>query len=272
MTCFSLNLLLAEIRFRRFPCLDSLWLHVRANGHWTRRVYDLFRMKLKQEHGGALNDFNDIRLRSSMRSRMSKSYIDELRGNHQHELDLNNNDQQQHSNRSSECSTIAIPPRQMKSISMTFPSIQHRTICSSCQSTIDLPERQLNAREKSILINPNELQNLTVEEIERYAYEKDPSKPKTIFKSTVRPSNRLTVPNIGDYSIRVENLSISNEQQHAIEFNDPRLSDALGYLRMYQNHNRIQFNSLQFNDREDLQVNQLMKSMIERTNDEFCFL
>ena len=47
--------------------------------------------------------------------------------------------------------------------------------------------------------------------------------------------------------------SIDDEQQE-VEFNDTRLSDVLGYLRMYQNDNRIQFNSLQFNDREDLQV------------------
>jgi hypothetical protein len=45
------------------------------------------------------------------------------------------------------------------------------------------------------------------------------------------------------------------DEQKQIEYNETRFSDALGYLRMYKNHNRIQFNSLQFNDREDLQVN-----------------
>ena len=252
MLTFSLEKSLSDRRFNRFPSLDSLWLHLRANGHWTRRVYDLFRMKLKQEHGGLFNDFNDLRLRSSMRSRMSKSYIDELRGIHQHEMDLNNNnDLHQHqSNRSSDCSTIAIHPRQTKSISITVPSIQHRTLCSSCQSTISLQDIQFNHREKSILINPNDLENLTVEEIEKYAYEKDPMKPKTILKS----NDRLTVPNIGDYCIRISDPPLSNDQ-HPIELNETRLSDALGYLRMYKNHNRIHFNSLQFNDREDLQVN-----------------
>lgn len=254
MLTFSLEKSLSDKRLNRLPSLDSLWLHVRANGHWTRRVYDLFRMKLKQEHGGLFNDFNDLRLRSSMRSRMSKSYIDELRGIHQ---DLNNNDDlhQYQSNRSSDCSTIAIHPRQTKSISITVPSIQHRALCSSCQSTISLQDIQLTHREKSILINPNDLEDLTVEEIEKYAYEKDPIKPKTILKSTIKSNDRLTVPNIGDYCIRISDGSLSNEQ-HPIELNETRLSDALGYLRMYKNHNRIHFNSLQFNDREDLQVNQ----------------
>lgn len=209
-------------------------------------------MKLRQEHGGLFNDVHDLRLRSSMRSRMSKSYIDELRGIQQHEMDLNNNTNEVHhqhsSNRSSDCSTIVLEPRRTKSISITVPSIQHRNVCSSCQSTISLRDIQFNQR------NPNDLEHLTVEEIEKYAYEKDSIKPKTILKSTMKSTDRLTVPNTGDYCIRIGDSSTSNSQ-HPIELTETRLSDALGYLRMYNNHNRIHFNSLQFNDREDLQVN-----------------
>jgi len=224
-------------------------------------------MKLKQEHGGIVNDFNDIRLRSSMRSRMSKSYIDELRGTHQQEIDLNNND---NSNRSSHCSTLGRNSIQPKSISISFPTGKHqdKVLCSSCHSTLSLCDIELNSNEKisqtfekSILINPNQLENLTVEEIEKLAYEKDDTiineqqiKPKTILKSAIKNNNRLTVPAIGDYCIRIPNTPSICGEQHQIEYNETRLSDALGYLRMYKNHNRIQFNSLQFNDREDLQV------------------
>ncbi|CAF3560809.1 unnamed protein product [Adineta steineri] len=249
---------------------DSIWLHVRASGHWTRRVYDLFRMKLKQEHGGVLNDFNDLRLRSSMRSRMSKSYIDELRGVNKQEdhlqFDLNNND---------DCI-------QSKAVSVSFPLVnknQRRSICSSCHSTLSLHDIQLNSKGRinqmhteenhtnaTILINPSTLDNLTVEEIEKYAYEQDDIlmdeqqiKPMTRLKPAIKNNNnnnpnRLTVPSIGDYCIRISNISTDNYEQKHIEFSETRFSDALGYLRMYKNHNRIQFNTLQFNDREDLQV------------------
>ncbi|CAF1262677.1 unnamed protein product [Adineta steineri] len=250
---------------------DSIWLHVRASGHWTRRVYDLFRMKLKQEHGGVLNDFNDLRLRSSMRSRMSKSYIDELRGVNQQEdhlqFDLNNNND--------DCI-------QSKAVSVSFPLVnknQRRSICSSCHSTLSLHDIQLNSKGRinqmhteenhtnaTILINPSTLDNLTVEEIEKYAYEQDDVlmdeqqiKPMTRLKPAIKNNNnnnpnRLTVPSIGDYCIRISNISTDNYEQKHIEFSETRFSDALGYLRMYKNHNRIQFNTLQFNDREDLQV------------------
>jgi hypothetical protein len=246
---------------------DSLWLHVRASGHWTRRVYDLFRLKLKQEHGGILNDFNDLRLRSSMRSRMSKSYIDELRGTHQQEtnspIDLNNNHNCIHS----------------KSVSISFPTFKHsiKPICSSCYSALSLHDIQLNPIErtrselrafnKTILLNPNELENLTVEEIEKLAYEKDDTitneqqtKSITILKPAIKNiHNRLTIPTVSDHCIRISNTSSMTDEQKQIEYNETRFSDALGYLRMYKNHNRIQFNSLQFNDREDLQVNKIIE-------------
>lgn len=220
-------------------------------------MYELFRKKLKQEHGGTLNDFNDIRLRSSMRSRMSKSYIEELRGVQNRRCDLTNNQQ---SNRSSNSSSI-----QMKSTSISFPNDkqENKTICSSCQSTISLRDIEVNAIEKlehatkkTVLIEPNKLEDLTVEEIERIAYEKEGEemKPKTILKSAIKTSNRLTVPMIGSCRVHIPDQTAICEEQQQIELTETRLSDALGYLRMYKNQNRIQFNSLQFNDQEDLQV------------------
>lgn len=264
-------------------CSDSLWLHVRASGHWTRRVYELFRTKLKQEHGTIANDFNDLRLRSSMRSRMSKSYIDELRGvsqqGHLSQLDMNNNT---HSNRSSHCSiSTAQHHIPMKSHSISFPA--NKVVCVSCRSTLSLRDIQLDpidenphgfdennrselrSLSKTIIINPSELDNLTVEDIEKIDEEKDviitdiaPRKPVTILKPAIKNQHRLTVPTVGDFCIRIpERSSIGDgglhPQQH-VEIHETRLSDALGYLRMYKNQNRIQFNSLQCNDREDLQV------------------
>ncbi|CAF4492269.1 unnamed protein product, partial [Rotaria sp. Silwood2] len=270
----------------------SLWLHVHVNGHWTRRVYELFRRKLIEKHGGMLNDFNDLRLRSSMRSRMSKSYIDELRGIHQQEtnspIDLNNNNNNNNndnSNRSSNCSTTGIHSIQPKSIPISFPTVKHQNkiICSSCQSTFSLNDIQLNSIDKnhhtvteinpsnictfdkSILMNPNELENMTVEDIEKLAYEKEDiklneqqTKSITILKPAIKNNNnnnnRLTAPPNGDYCIRIAHTSTICREQQQIELTETRLTDALGYLRMYKSHNRIQFNSLQFNDREDLQV------------------
>ena len=248
---------------------DSLWLHVRASGHWTRRVYDLFRLKLKQEHGALMNDYNDIRLRCSMRSRMSKSYIEELRGTHQHEMhtsqfDLNNNN-----DNISHCSITRADSIQPKSVSVSFPTEKpaNKIVCTSCRSTFSLHDTELNSMNKSVVMNPTDLENMTVEEIEKYAYEKDDIitdepqiKRTTILRSALRTNNntntinnRLTVPTVSDYCIKIPNsVSMCSEQQ--TELTETRLSDALGYLRMYKNRNRIQFNTLQFNDREDLQV------------------
>ncbi|CAF1166761.1 unnamed protein product [Adineta ricciae] len=225
---------------------DSLWLHVRASGHWTRRVYELFRLKLKQEHGGFINDSNDLRLRLSMRSRMSKSYIDELRGLHQQENTLLYDPDQ--------CS-------QAKAISVSFPLAKQQTksICSSCQSTLSLKDIHRSSMNRSILMNPNDLENLTVEEIEQLAYEKDDQITNDLqrkFRTTAKMNNqnRLTVPAVSDYCIRMPTLSSAEDEPATISYHETRISDALGYLRMYKNQNRIQFNSLQFNDREDLQV------------------
>lgn len=196
-----------------------------------------------------------------MRSRMSKSYIEELRGIPNRNFDFNNNDQ---SNRSSRTSI------QWKTTSLSLPLHKQdtKTICSSCQSTLSLRDIDLHSAEKNnqninspIVINPNELQSLTVDEIEKLAFDHDDEtqteqnkKPKTILKSSLKTNNRLTVPTAGDYCIRIPNVTSICEEQQQIEITETRLSDALGYLRMYENHNRIQFNSLQFNDREDLQI------------------
>ncbi|CAF2124187.1 unnamed protein product [Rotaria magnacalcarata] len=286
---------------------ESLWLHVHASGHWTRRAYELFRMKLVEKHGGMLNDFNDLRLRSSMRSRMSKSYIDELRGIHQQEshsqIDLNNNRNNHDNdndndtcNRSSASSTSQIHSIQAKrTISKSCPtSKDHSEIkCSSCKSALRLRDIQVNSIDKnhhtvtqtncsnmpkidkSILMNPNKLENIIVEDIEQLPEKnhdiiqtEQQTKSITIITPAIKRKNnnnnhtnsnvninsRLTAPTNSDYCIRVPNTSTMYRQQQQIELKETRSSDALGYLRMYKNHNRIQFNSLQFNDREDLQI------------------
>ncbi|CAM4881287.1 unnamed protein product [Rotaria socialis] len=280
---------------------ESLWLHVHASGHWTRRAYELFRMKLVEKHGGMLNDFNDLRLRSSMRSRMSKSYIDELRGIHQQEshsqIDLNNNSNNHDNdndtcNRSSASSTSQIHSIQAKrTISKSCPtSKDHSKIkCSSCKSTLRLLDIQVKSIDKnhhtvtqtnrsnmpkidkSILMNPNKLENMIVEDIEQLPEKnhdiiqtEQQTKSITIITPTIKNNNnnnndnhinsRLTAPINSDYCIRMPNTSTMYRQQQQIELKETRSSDALGYLRMYKNHNRIQFNSLQFNDREDLQI------------------
>jgi hypothetical protein len=194
---------------------------------------------------------------------MSKSYIDELRGTHQHlnnsQIDLNNNN-----DNLSHCSISRADSIQPESVSISFPLAKNpnKIVCTSCHSTFSLRETDLNTLNKPVLINPTELENMTVEEIEKYAYEKDDTitdeppqiKRTTILKSAMKTNNRLTVPTISDYCIKIPSTaSISSQQQ--TEFHETRLSDALGYLRMYKNRNRIQFNTLQFNDREDLQVN-----------------
>jgi hypothetical protein len=75
----------------------------------------------------------------------------------------------------------------------------------------------------------------------------------------IQNNNQLSVPSIDDYRIRISNTSSIDDEQHDIAFNDTRISDALGYLRMYQNHSRVQFNTFEFNDRVDLQVNKDLK-------------
>jgi len=218
---------------------DSLWLHVRATGHWTRRVYDLFRAKLQQEHGMAFDDNSNIDLRTSMRMRMSKSYIDGLRGSNPQDIkpqiETNNNE-----------TTIRSSQQTNNPVKSTFSSLSlpqvkfQKKLKPSCQSAINIRDRtDLHSRKKLILpvIHADDIEEET---------------------TTILPSNKnstqLTVPSEGECCIRMSNTpSISDEQQE-FEFNDTRLSDVLGYLRMYQNQNRIQFNSLEFNDREDLQV------------------
>ena len=246
-------------------------------------------MKLTQEHGGTLNDMHDLRLRSSMRSRMSKTYIDELRGGHQPErhspIDINNNTNNTESNRSSHCSVPPVNTLPRKPTSISHPPTKSPTQrwCSTCHSTLSLRDVQVNTTEensqsateqirsqccslpKTMVLNPLSLEHLTVEEIERIAYAKEEStvddacrKTSIRVKSAMKNSSQhhLAVPPAGDFCIRIPNVSASCDEPGQQHTGSPetRLSDALGYLRMYKNHNRIQFDALQCNDRQDLQV------------------
>ncbi len=74
-----------------------------------------------------------------------------------------------------------------------------------------------------------------------------------------------------DYRIRISNTTSIDDEQQDIPLNESRLSDALGYLRMYQNNNRVQFNALQYNDRVDLQVNKSFELLLENSNRLFRF-
>ncbi len=218
--------------------LGSIWLHLRACGHWTRRVYDLFRIKLQQEHGGSLDGYSNIHLRTSMRTRMSKTYIEELRGPNQRDInpqiDVNNNE----NNISSSINDNV----KLKSSSVSLPHVRFQTkLTSSCQSAITLLDHsKLSSTNKS---------NLT----ERISDDTTQEEIRT-SKPIIKNNNQLTIPASGDYCIRMSNTPSMYDEQQANGLNDSRTSDALGYLHMYQSHNRVQYNKLQFNDREDLQV------------------
>ncbi len=181
-----------------------------------------------------------------MRSRMSKTYIDQLRGPSQTNInppmDINNNENVNSSSLHKKNNV-----KQKAASSLSLPQVRfQKKLTSACQSAITLLDhRKLNSTDKSILSDINSDDG--TEEIRT-------SKPS--FKC----NNQLTVPPICDYSIRISNTpSICDEQQET-GLNDSRSSDALGYLHMYQNHNRIQFSALQFNDREDLQVKEKPKN------------
>ncbi len=177
-----------------------------------------------------------------MRSRMSKSYINELRGSVEHnpipQIDVNNNGNatlpsiQSIDNLKSKASSISLPQARF-----------HDKLTVNFQSAITLLDHsKLNSTNKSII---NDI-DMTDHQ------EKTPTANKSILKDT----NRLTVPATGDYCLRISNASsiCDEEKEQRITFNDSRVSDVLGYLHMYQNNNRLQFNGLRFNDREDLQV------------------
>lgn len=218
---------------------DSLWLHVRASGHWTRRVYDLFRMKLQQDHGYLLDENNHIHLRTSMRSRMSRTYISELRGSVDTEqsqsLDMSK------AERIYRPSLKAARMNKPKSCSLSLPPVRFQTtLTPSCHSSVTLYDHpRLHPTAESVVTDVH-----TTEEND------DAPVREVAFKQ----NNRLTVPPVGDYCLRVSNSPSANEEQPESVLNDSRISDALGYLRMYECQNRVQINTLQFNDREDLQV------------------
>ncbi|CAF1293744.1 unnamed protein product [Adineta ricciae] len=218
---------------------DSLWLHVRACGHWTRRVYDLFRTKLQQDHGVSLDENSHINLRTSMRSRMSKTYISELRGSNPDESELPANFNK--ANRLFRSSVRASEDIRPKCSSVSLPQVRFQSKLSpSCHSSITLYDRSN--------LHSTNTSTLTTERRNEVPVSEEPreSLPKT--------KNHLTVPTNDDHCLRTSNTPSMNDEPQDYAFNDSRLSDALGYLRMYQNHNRIQMNTLQFNDREDLQI------------------
>lgn len=219
--------------------LDSIWLHVRACGHWTRRVYDLFRGKLQQEHGATFDDNSNFHFRTSMRSRMSKSYIDGLRGSTSKATDPTAGLPRIESLSHSCCQKSE--EIQIKVSSLSLPQIDHATILPthSGHSTLSLREYRDAHHSTDLYSNANKSVHIDSDLAQAGAASKN---------------QRLTVPPIGDYCVRMSNTSTVSERHEGIELNESRGSDALGYMRMYQNHNRVQFNTLQFNDREDLQV------------------
>ena len=175
-----------------------------------------------------------------MRSRMSRSYINELRGKSQQNINSPNENLPHLSTRANDSNDI-----QPKPSSLSLPYVRfHKKLSSSCQSAITL--RDLN---KSDLTDLSRDENNNKEENLR-------------TKSTSKTNNQLIVPSRDDYRIRISNTTSIEDEQQDIPFNESRLSDALGYLRMYQNHNRVQFNALQFNDRVDLQVNKSFEFLL----------
>ncbi len=165
-----------------------------------------------------------------MRSRMSRSYINELRGSIEQnsipQIDINNND------------------------NLHSPSLQSTDHLKSKASSISLPQVQFHTKlssnfQSAITLLDHSQLNSTVNDL---------PKKTPVNKPILKDTNRLTVPTTGDYCLRISNTSsISNDEQR-INHNDSRVSDVLGYLRMYQNNNRLEFNALRLNDREDLQV------------------
>ena len=236
--------------------LDSLWLHVRACGHWTRRVYDLFRVKLQKEHGFSIGETtSNIHLRTSMRSRMSRSYINELRGSNAKELedpnDMNNNENLTSSIQSDDLLKTKVS-------SMSLPQVMfHTKLSPSSHSVTTLRDRiKFNSANPSIISATT-----TCDEKEEPPI--NTTTATAICKPIIKNNHHLTVPASGDYCLRISNASsstcdddpkISQQANSQMILNDSRTSDVLGYLHMYQNNNRIQFSTIQFNDREDLQV------------------
>ncbi|CAF0823796.1 unnamed protein product [Didymodactylos carnosus] len=242
---------------------DSIWLHVRACGHWTRRVYELFRQKLKQQHGGILDDYSDLRLRISMRSRMSRSYIEELRG-----IEKNNNQSDSRLatlNNKVYPGSFTMPKHTHESMSVTRRSmaslrevkLQRITETDSGQFNDDNSEN-IRMMSKTVVLDPNNLTNMTTDENEKIDYDQEgtidinsiraTTSPTVEFKSSqIRNSISVTTNNgRSSFNIRIPKTPDDDSQE--------RPSDALGYLRMYKDRNRIDFESLQFNEREDLQI------------------
>ena len=183
---------------------------------------------------------------------MSKSYVDGLRGSTPKTID----DRPGVEKVSCSClrKSESIPA---KFSSLSLPQIEHSTILptSSGHSMLSLRDYR-DARGSHPSTDLCSTASKTV------PLENDVPR-ESAFKSG---NHRLTVPPIGDYCIRMSNTSSISDRVEAIELNESRTSDALGYLRMYRNNNRVQFNALQFNDREDLQVSEQRESSWRRTS------
>ena len=188
-------------------------------------------MKIQQKHGMTNDESSLIHLRTSMRKRMSRSYIGELRGSNAQNLNPQIeviDDVDTDGELRSQISSLSLPPQ--VHFYTKIPSVR--------QSAITLDEHQkLNSTHKSCLTEKS------IIEIDK------PTQPP------VKGNTQLLVPPVGDYCLRISNTpSMFDDEQSELVLNDTRVSDALGYLHMYNNQNRIQFGTLQFNDREDLQV------------------
>ena len=175
-----------------------------------------------------------------MRSRMSRSYINELRGSTEQnsipQIDVNNNDNQK------SLSLQSDNHLKSKTSSISLPQVRfHNKLSTAFQSAVTIIDHS----------KLNSIVNFSPEKI-------------LLDKPTPSDTNRLTVPGTGDCSLRISNTSSISDDERRISY-ESRASDVLGYSRMYQNNNRLQFNALRFNDREDLQV----KTMPEKT---FIFL
>ena len=170
-----------------------------------------------------------------MRTRMSRSYNEGLRGLTQ--INCNLHSTLEKSDEIPQPLKHHLSPLNLKMSSLSLPPLtQHVNISKivSFHSASTLPDHDSNNKAESVEMVPQEI-----------------NQTEAAFKNQ---HDRLTVPPVGDYCIRISN-SLVTDDPPTIGLNDSRISDALGYLKMYRNSNRIQFNALEFNDREDLQVN-----------------
>lgn len=184
-----------------------------------------------------------------MRSRMSRSYIEGLRGSSQLNLEQLDDGNLQENTSHSSLRKESVPPNKISTLSLPPIKYAGSTPANPAHSTLSLNE----CNQSEILVE----KGTDAHEMSCYC-KKESVTQELPFKSG---AHRLTVQPVGDYCLRMSNISSVHDRPAILECNDSRVSDALGYLRMYQSNNRIQFNTLQFDDRADLQV----KSSFERS-------